>query len=77
MDKNTYAITELVRVNYPHLLDNDTTVTDYCFIDSSNNKEIPTKDFDEVNKYKLLSGTPEILLVIFFSDNTIGYRLKL
>lgn len=77
MDKTLAAITHLVHTNYPHLLDNGTSITDYCFWDSSANKEVPIKDLDAVNKYKILNNIPEILLVIYFSDNTIGYRLKL
>lgn len=77
MDNNIDVITELVRINYPHLLDNNTTILDYCFWDTVNNKEVPTKNFDDANKYKLIHNAPEILLVIYFSDNTIGYRLKL
>lgn len=77
MDKSLIAITELVRASYPHLLDNDTTITDYCFWDSKANKELPTKNLDEVNKLKNTLNIPEVLLVIYFSDNTIGFRLKL
>lgn len=77
MDRPLETITELVRRAYPHLLDNNTTITDYCFWDSTSNKEIPIKDLDGVNRYKILHNIPEVLLVIYFSDNTIGYRLKL
>jgi len=77
MEKTLAAITPLVHTNYPNLLDNDTRITAYCFWDSSANKEVPIKDLDAVNKYKILNNIPEILLVIYFSDNTIGYRLKL
>lgn len=77
MDNEISAITELVRISYPHLLDNNTTVIDYCFWDPIGNKEIPTKNFDEANKIKNTCNLSEVLLVIYFSDNTIGYRLKL
>lgn len=77
MDKTLAVITHLVYTNYPHLLDSDTSIVDYCFWDPSANKEVPIKDLDAVNKYKILNNIPEILLVIYFSDNTIGYRLKL
>lgn len=77
MDKDVAAITELVRISYPHLLDNNTKIIDYCFWDPIGNKEIPTKDFDEVNRIKNTRNMSEVLLVIYFSDNTIGYRLKL
>lgn len=77
MDKTLAAITHLVHTSYPHLLDNNTSIIDYCFWDPLTNKEVPIKDLDGVNKYKILNNIPEILLVIYFSDNTIGYRLKL
>jgi len=77
MDKTLAAITHLVYTNYPHLLDNNTSITDYCFWDPNTNKEVPIKDLDAVNRYKIINNISEILLVIYFSDNTIGYRLKL
>lgn len=77
MDKTLEAITQLVHKNYPHLLDNNTTIIDYCFWNPFTNAEVPVKDLDSVNRYKIINNIPEILLVIYFSDNTIGYRLKL
>ena len=77
MDKTLLAITEIIRTNYPHLLDNDTTIVDYCFWDAFTNKELPVKKLDDVNVYKLAHKSCDLVLVIYFSDNTIGFRLKL
>jgi hypothetical protein len=77
MDKTIEAITEIIRVNYPHLLDNNTTIVDYCFWDAATNKELPVKKLEDVNVYKLTHSSCDLVLVIYFSDNTIGYRLKL
>ena len=77
MDKTIFAITEFVRKAYPHLLDNGTTVIDYCFWDCAANKELPVKDLDAVNNYKNTHNIKDLVLVIYFSDNTIGYRLNL
>ena len=77
MDNTLHLLTQLVLKSYPHLLDNNTTIIDYCFWNPLTNTELPVKDLDSVNRYKLINNIPEILLVIYFSDNTIGYRLKL
>lgn len=77
MDKTILAITEIIRKNYPHLLDNDTTIIDYCFWDCTTNRELPVKDLDAVNYYKTAYNIKDLVLVIYFSDNTIGYRLKI
>lgn len=77
MDKTIEAITEIVRANYPHLLDNDTKIIDYCFWDAKTNKELPVKKLEDVNAYRITQNVTDLVLVIYFSDNTIGYRLKI
>ena len=77
MDKALYAITEIIRTNYPHLLQDGVTIIDYCFWNATTNKELPVKDLDAVNKYKLINGIKDLVLVIYFSNDTIGYRLKI
>jgi len=77
MDKTIEALTEIIQTNYPHLLDEDTKIIDYCFWDATNNKELPVKKLEQVNAYKLTRGNFDLVLVIYFSDNTIGYRLKI
>lgn len=77
MDKTVLAITEIIQKNYPHLLDNDTTIIDYCFWNGATNKELPVKELNAVNAYKNTHNIRDLILVIYFSDNTIGYRLKL
>jgi hypothetical protein len=77
MDKTIEAITEIIRVNHPHLLDGDTKIIDYCFWNATTNKELPVKKLEDVNTYKLVNGNFDLVLVIFFSDNTIGYRLNI
>lgn len=77
MDDTIYVLTEIIRKNYPHLLDNDTIIVDYCFWDGIKNKELPVKKLDAVQVYKTLNNIKDLVLVIYFSDNTIGYRLKI
>lgn len=76
MDKELQSIFDLVKLKHPHLLDNNTKIVDYCFWDASLNKEL-VGGFESVKTYKLAHQKSEIVLVIFFSDNTIGYRLNL
>jgi hypothetical protein len=77
MDKTIETLTEIVRINYPHLLDGDTKIIDYCFWNATSNKELPVKKLEDVKTYKLTHDNFDLVLVIFFSDNTIGFRLKI
>jgi hypothetical protein len=77
MDKTIETLTEIIRTNYPHLLDGDTKIIDYCFWDAANNKELPVKKLEQVNSFRLSHNNLDLVLVIYFSDNTIGYRLKI
>jgi len=71
------AITNSVYANYPHLLADNVSIVDYCFWDCLSNTEIPVKEMKEVKNYLTSNGIVDFTLVIFFSDNTIGYRLKI
>jgi hypothetical protein len=71
------AITNSVHANYPHLLANNVSVVDYCFWDCVQNCELPVRELAEVKPYLISKGIIDFTLVIFFSDNTIGYRLKI
>jgi hypothetical protein len=70
------AITNSVYANYPHLLAGGVTIRDYSFWDCARNTEIPVKETKDVKNYLTSNGITDFSLVIFFSDNTIGYRLK-
>jgi hypothetical protein len=71
------AITNSVHANYPHLLADSVYIRDYCFWDCIRNQELPVKEIEEVKPYLVSKGIVDFALVIFFSDNTIGYRLKI
>jgi hypothetical protein len=75
MDKTIDALTDIIRVNYPHLLEGR-TIVDYVFWNCSTNTEIPFKDLDVVKNYITMHSIRDFTLVIYFNDNTIGYRLK-
>jgi hypothetical protein len=77
MDKTIEAIESIIRTNYPHLLEGGVTVTDYYFIDCAKNTEIPVKNLDILQSYLLAKNIKDFTLVIYFSNNTIGYRLKI
>ena len=70
------AITNSVNANYPHLLANNVFIRDYCFWDCIRNCELPVKELADVKPYIVSHGIVDFSLVIFFSDNTIGYRLN-
>ena len=71
------AITNSVHANYPHLLAAKNHLVDYCFWDCVRNCELPVRELAEVKPYLISKGIVDFTLVIFFSDNTIGYRLKI
>lgn len=71
------AITNSIHVNYPHLLADNVYVRDYSFWDCIRNYELPVRELVDVKPYLIKHGIVDFTLVIFFSDNTIGYRLKI
>ena len=71
------AITNSVHANYPHLLADSVYIRDYSFWDCIRNHELPVKELADVKPYLIKHGIVDFTLVIFFSDNTIGYRLKI
>ena len=71
------AITNSVHANYPHLLADSVYIRDYCFWDCIRNQELPVKELADVKPYIIKHGIVDFTLVIFFSDNTIGYRLNI
>ena len=75
--KTLEAITNSVYANYPYLLANSVHIRDYCFWDCIRNKELPVRELADVRPYLIKHGIVDFTLVIFFSDNTIGYRLKI
>lgn len=77
MDKTVEAIESIIRTNYPHLLEGGVTVVDYCFVDCAKNCIIPVKKLDVLQSYLLAKSIKDFTLVIYFSNNTIGYRLKI
>ena len=70
------ALTGMVNERYPHLIQ-DTSIQEYVFWDCKKNVEIPPKDLDAVNIYIKENKINDFALVIYFKNNTIGYRLKL
>jgi hypothetical protein len=71
------AITNSVHANYPHLLADNITIRDYYFWDCIKNQELPVRELSDVKPYLINHGIVDFTLVIFFSDNTIGFRLNL
>lgn len=77
MSETLEMITNNVQIKYPHLLENGVTITDYLFWDCKQNCEIPLKDLKQVKAYLLGKSITDFALVIFFSNNIIGYRLDI
>ena len=71
------TITNSVYANYPHLLANNIFIRDYYFWDCIRNCELPVKELSEVKPYLIKHDIVDFTLVIYFSDNTIGFRLKI
>jgi len=51
-------------------------IKDFCFWDCTKNVEIPVKDLDEIKVYLVANKITDFALVIYFSNNIIGYRLS-
>lgn len=77
MNETLEMITNNVRVKYPHLLEENITITDYLFWDCKENIEIPSKDLATVKLIIASKKITDFALVIFFSNNIIGYRLEI
>ena len=71
------AITNSVYANYPHLLAANIYIRNYSFWDCIRNRELPVRELVDVKPYIIKHGIIDFALVIYFSDNTIGYRLDL
>lgn len=69
-------ITASVRSNCPQLLEDEVIIKDFCFWDCTKNVEIPVKDLDEIKVYLVANKITDFALVIYFSNNIIGYRLS-
>ena len=77
MNAELDAISNSIKTRYPVLMEDGVTVKDYYFIDCAANKEIPIKGLVEVTNYMKYNKITDFALVILFSDNIIGYRLKI
>ena len=77
MNETLVAITNNVQIKYPHLLEDGVTITDYSFWDCKDNTVIPSKDLNVVKQIINTKKITDFTLVIFFSNNIIGYRLDI
>ena len=77
MNETLDMITHNVGIKYPHLLEGGVTITDYYFWDCKNNGAIPSKDLKVVKQIIASKNITDFALVIFFSNNIIGYRLDI
>lgn len=75
MSSTLDAITENVFKNYPLFLE-DAKISHYYFWDCTKNEEIPPREIKDVKNYLEIHKIKDFALVIVFSDNIIGYRLK-
>ena len=77
MNETLEMITNNVRIKYPHLLEDGVSVADYYFWDCKVNAVIPSKDLNIVKQIITSKKITDFALVIFFSNNIIGYRLDI
>lgn len=77
MNETLEMITNNVQIKYPHLLDDGVTITKYYFWDCKENCAIPSKDLKVVKQIIASKNITDFALVIYFSNNIIGYRLDI
>ena len=77
MNETLEMITNNVQTKYPHLLEGGVTIRDYYFWDCKENSAIPSKDLNIVKQIVATKRITDLALVIFFSNNIIGYRLDI
>lgn len=77
MDDTLEMITNNVRIKYPHLLENGVSIVKYYFWDCQKNCAIPSKDLNVVKQIISVKKITDFALVIYFSNNIIGYRLDI
>jgi hypothetical protein len=77
MNETLEMITNNVRLKYPHMLEEGIKITDYYFWDCKNNSAIPSRDLKVVKQIITAKNITDFALVIFFSNNIIGYRLDI
>lgn len=70
------AITNNLLVNYPRLLEEDTIVKGYYFIDCTKNTVLPVTELEDIKKYLIAYKITDFAMVILFNNNIIGYRLN-
>ena len=70
------AITNNLLVNYPRLVEGDTIVEGYYFIDCAKNTVLPVTELEDVKKYLIAYKITDFAMVILFNNNIIGYRLS-
>lgn len=77
MNETLETITNNVAIKYPHLLEDGIKITDYYFWDCKANGAIPSKDLKVVHNIVQSKKITDVALVIYFSNNIIGYRLDI
>lgn len=70
------AITNNLLTNYPRLLEGDTTVEGYYFVDCAKNTVLPVTELEDVKKHLIDYKITDFAMVILFNNNIIGYRLN-